>query len=164
MAFITVVESVYCAVRTDTSYKADYVSYLKGKLLMEVNMSGFFCEEQKCGLGCGMEGWLFGRQFSVHVRGFILLQTVLTTNWSAQAPVQRTLWAITQRPEVTGCIFCPLIFLYCQAWERVAVNVHLHLHNLHAQKQLYLCVNLFSDFYFVLRRFYGISCLFLQGK
>ena len=28
--FITVVESVYCAVRTDSLYKADYDSYLKG--------------------------------------------------------------------------------------------------------------------------------------
>ena len=31
MAFITVVESVYCAVRTDSLYKADYVSSLKGQ-------------------------------------------------------------------------------------------------------------------------------------
>ena len=29
LVFITVVESVYCAVRTDSLYKADYVSYLK---------------------------------------------------------------------------------------------------------------------------------------
>ena len=30
LVFITVVESVYCAVRTDSLYKADYVSSLKG--------------------------------------------------------------------------------------------------------------------------------------
>ena len=30
MAFITVVESVYCGVRADSLYKADYVSSLKG--------------------------------------------------------------------------------------------------------------------------------------
>ena len=30
LAFITVVESVYCAVRTDSLYKAEYVSSLKG--------------------------------------------------------------------------------------------------------------------------------------
>ena len=30
LAIITVVESVYCAVRTDYLYKADYVSSLKG--------------------------------------------------------------------------------------------------------------------------------------
>jgi hypothetical protein len=30
MVFITVVESVYSAVRTDAFYKADYVSFLKG--------------------------------------------------------------------------------------------------------------------------------------
>jgi hypothetical protein len=30
LVFITVVESVYCAVVTDSLYKADYVSYLKG--------------------------------------------------------------------------------------------------------------------------------------
>ena len=30
LAFITVVESVYCAVRTDSLYKADYISSLKG--------------------------------------------------------------------------------------------------------------------------------------
>jgi len=29
LVFITVVESVYCAVRTDSLYKADYVSSLK---------------------------------------------------------------------------------------------------------------------------------------
>jgi hypothetical protein len=28
--FFTEVESVYCAVRTESLYKADYVSYLKG--------------------------------------------------------------------------------------------------------------------------------------
>ena len=28
--FITVMESVYCAVRTDSLYKADYISSLKG--------------------------------------------------------------------------------------------------------------------------------------
>ena len=28
--FVTVMESVYCAVRTDPLYKADYVSSLKG--------------------------------------------------------------------------------------------------------------------------------------
>ena len=32
LVFITVVESVYCAVRTDSLYKADYVSSLKGQL------------------------------------------------------------------------------------------------------------------------------------
>ena len=31
LAFITVVESVYCAVRTDSLYTADYVSSLKGE-------------------------------------------------------------------------------------------------------------------------------------
>ena len=31
MVFITVVESVYCAVRTDSLYTADYVSSLKGE-------------------------------------------------------------------------------------------------------------------------------------
>ena len=31
LVFITVVESVYCAVRTDSLYKADYVSSLKGQ-------------------------------------------------------------------------------------------------------------------------------------
>ena len=30
LVFIAVVESVYCAVRTDSLYKAGYVSYLKG--------------------------------------------------------------------------------------------------------------------------------------
>ena len=30
LIFITVVESVYCAVRTDSLYKTDYVSSLKG--------------------------------------------------------------------------------------------------------------------------------------
>ena len=30
LVFITVVESVYCAVRTDSLYKADYTSPLKG--------------------------------------------------------------------------------------------------------------------------------------
>ena len=30
LVFITVVESVYCAVRADSLYKADYVSSLKG--------------------------------------------------------------------------------------------------------------------------------------
>ena len=30
LAFITVVENVYCAVRTDSLYEADYVSSLKG--------------------------------------------------------------------------------------------------------------------------------------
>ena len=30
LVFITVVEGVYCAVRTDPLYKADYVSSLKG--------------------------------------------------------------------------------------------------------------------------------------
>ena len=30
LVFITMVESVYCAVRTDCLYKADYVSSLKG--------------------------------------------------------------------------------------------------------------------------------------
>jgi len=30
LAFITVVEGVYCAVRTDSLYKADYVESLKG--------------------------------------------------------------------------------------------------------------------------------------
>jgi hypothetical protein len=30
LVFITVVESVYCAVRTDFLYKAEYVSSLKG--------------------------------------------------------------------------------------------------------------------------------------
>ena len=31
LVFITVVESVYCAVRNDSIYKADYVSSLKGQ-------------------------------------------------------------------------------------------------------------------------------------
>ena len=31
LVFITVVESVYCAVRTDSLYKADYFSSLKGQ-------------------------------------------------------------------------------------------------------------------------------------
>jgi hypothetical protein len=30
LVFITVVESVYCAVRSDSLYEADYVSSLKG--------------------------------------------------------------------------------------------------------------------------------------
>ena len=30
LVFITVVESVHCAVRTDSLYKADYISSLKG--------------------------------------------------------------------------------------------------------------------------------------
>ena len=30
LVFVTVVEGVYCAVRTDFLYKADYVSSLKG--------------------------------------------------------------------------------------------------------------------------------------
>jgi hypothetical protein len=30
LVFITMVESAYCAVRTDSLYKADYVSSLKG--------------------------------------------------------------------------------------------------------------------------------------
>jgi hypothetical protein len=34
LVFITAVESVYGAVRTDCLYKADYVSYLKGHNMM----------------------------------------------------------------------------------------------------------------------------------
>ena len=34
LVFVTVVESVYCAVRTDTLYKADYVSSVKGWYIM----------------------------------------------------------------------------------------------------------------------------------
>jgi hypothetical protein len=37
LLFITVVESVYCAVRTDFVYKADYFSYLKGLRLMDAD-------------------------------------------------------------------------------------------------------------------------------
>jgi hypothetical protein len=39
MVFITVVESVYSAVRTDALYKEDYVSFLKGQRRNTVSIS-----------------------------------------------------------------------------------------------------------------------------
>ena len=73
LVFITVVESVYCAVRADSLYKADYVSSLKGYVkifrIIRKHRQRWIDSVRECRLGndthdCGL--------LRAYDRGFIL--------------------------------------------------------------------------------------------
>ena len=71
MVFITVVERVYCAVRTDSLYKADYVSSLKGYIYQKHDIKHMWLVEKFEWLQVSTAKWLRTAFFGVNTQRVI---------------------------------------------------------------------------------------------